>query len=84
MTGSASDPADWQQHIRNKPRREALANRFRNAADPLRIVLVRDMWLTSDLEMNENHLDLTKHPKGILSIPKWNSNLTKRKAEGIK
>ena len=46
MTGSASDPPDWQVHIRNKPRREALANRFRNAADPLRIVLVRDMWLT--------------------------------------
>ena len=46
MTGSASDPADWQPHIRNKPRREALANRFRDAGDPLRIVLVRDMWLT--------------------------------------
>ncbi|HXF44791.1 MAG TPA: type I restriction endonuclease subunit R, partial [Burkholderiaceae bacterium] len=40
MTGSASDPPDWQPHIRNKPRREALANRFRDAADPLRIVLV--------------------------------------------
>ncbi|MCG3201554.1 MAG: hypothetical protein NFCOHLIN_01424 [Gammaproteobacteria bacterium] len=46
MTGSASDPADWQQHIRNKPRREALAKRFRDPADPLRMVLVRDMWLT--------------------------------------
>lgn len=46
MTGSASDPADWQPHIRNKPRREALANRFRDPGDPLRIVLVRDMWLT--------------------------------------
>ncbi len=46
MTGSASDPLDWQLHVRNKPRREALANRFRNPADPLRIVLVRDMWLT--------------------------------------
>ncbi len=46
MTGSASDPVEWQQHIRNKPRREALANRFRDPADPLRIVLVRDMWLT--------------------------------------
>jgi hypothetical protein len=30
--------------LRNKPRREALANRFRNAEDPLKIVLVRDMW----------------------------------------
>ncbi|MBX9854207.1 MAG: type I restriction endonuclease subunit R [Gemmatimonadaceae bacterium] len=46
MTGSASDPLDWQPHIRNKPRREALAKRFRAASDPLRLVLVRDMWLT--------------------------------------
>ncbi len=46
MTGSASDPADWQQHIRNKPRREVLANRFRDPKDPLKLVLVRDMWLT--------------------------------------
>ncbi len=46
MTGSASDPPEWQQHIRNKPRREALANRFRDDADPLKVVLVRDMWLT--------------------------------------
>jgi len=46
MTGSASDPPEWQQHIRNKPRREALANRFRDAADPFKVVLVRDMWLT--------------------------------------
>ena len=46
MTGSASDPHDWQPHIRNKPRREALAKRFRNPSDSLQIVLVRDMWLT--------------------------------------
>ncbi|HQW08110.1 MAG TPA: DUF3387 domain-containing protein, partial [Steroidobacteraceae bacterium] len=46
MTGSASDPADWQQHIRNKPRREALANRFRDPDDAFKLVLVRDMWLT--------------------------------------
>ena len=31
MTGSASDPLDWQPHIRNKSRREALADRFRDA-----------------------------------------------------
>ena len=46
MTGSASDPVDWQPHIRNKARREELANRFRDPDDPLQIVLVRDMWLT--------------------------------------
>ena len=46
MTGAASDPLDWQPHIRNKSRREELANRFRNPGDPFRIVIVRDMWLT--------------------------------------
>jgi len=46
MTGSASDPLDWQGHIRNKPRREELAKRFKDAQDPFKIVIVRDMWLT--------------------------------------
>ncbi len=46
MTGSASDPPNWQPHIRNKPRREALANRFRDPKDTFKLVLVRDMWLT--------------------------------------
>ena len=46
MTGAASDPPDWQTHIGNKTRREALAQRFRDPDDEFRIVLVRDMWLT--------------------------------------
>lgn len=46
MTGSPSDPLEWQDHIRNKPRREALANNFKKAGDPFKIVIVRDMWLT--------------------------------------
>jgi type I restriction enzyme, R subunit len=46
MTGAASDPLDWQPHARNKPRRAALAARFKDPADPLRLVIVRDMWLT--------------------------------------
>ena len=46
MTGAASDPVDWQQHIRNKARRESLAKRFRNPADQFKVVIVRDMWLT--------------------------------------
>ncbi len=46
MTGSASDDVEWQQHIRDKRRREGLAKRFRDPDDPLQIVLVRDMWLT--------------------------------------
>ena len=46
MTGSASDPTGWQQHIRSKKRRERLAKRFRDPNDPLNVVIVRDMWLT--------------------------------------
>jgi type I restriction enzyme R subunit len=46
MTGSASDGPEWQPHIRNKEKRRKLANRFKDAKDPFRIVIVRDMWLT--------------------------------------
>ena len=46
MTGSASDPVAWQPHIRNKARRDAIAKRFKDPNDPLKIVIVRDMWLT--------------------------------------
>jgi type I restriction enzyme R subunit len=45
MSGSASD-FEWQPHIRNKQRREALAKRFKDPADPMKVVIVRDMWLT--------------------------------------
>lgn len=46
MTGSASDPPDWQPHVRNKQRRDFLARRFRDPDDELELVIVRDMWLT--------------------------------------
>ncbi|MDW8310545.1 MAG: type I restriction endonuclease subunit R, partial [Verrucomicrobiales bacterium] len=46
MTGGANDPVGWQPHIRNKERRELLARRFKDPADPFKVVLVRDMWLT--------------------------------------
>jgi type I restriction enzyme R subunit len=56
MTGSATDPLDWQPHIRSKARRADLEKRFKHVADqskgekdpiePLDIVIVRDMWLT--------------------------------------
>ena len=46
MTGSSSDPADWQPFIGTKRRREYLAKRMKDINDPLEIVIVRDMWLT--------------------------------------
>ena len=46
MTGAASDPPEWQEHIRNKKIRDDLAKRARNFKDELKIVIVCDMWLT--------------------------------------
>lgn len=46
MTGAASDPQAWQQHIGNKALRDLLAKRARDPKDPLKLVIVRDMWLT--------------------------------------
>ncbi len=46
MTGSAEDGPEWQKHIGNKTQRRELANRFKDAKNPFKIVIVRDMWLT--------------------------------------
>jgi len=48
MTGAASDPPAWQTHIGKRPkaRRELLAKRIKKPDDPLKLVIVRDMWLT--------------------------------------
>ena len=46
MTGSAEDGPEWQPHIHSKEKRRELANRFKDAKDTFRIVIVRDMWLT--------------------------------------
>ena len=46
MTGSATDPPDWQPHIGTNTRRDLLAKRVKDPNDPLQLAIVRDMWLT--------------------------------------
>jgi len=46
MTGSSSDPESFQPHRRSKAQLLDLAKRFKDPSDPLKIVIVRDMWLT--------------------------------------
>lgn len=46
MTGSASDPEGWQQHVRTKARRDEMALDFKKPESEFKIVIVRDMWLT--------------------------------------
>lgn len=46
MTGSAADKALLQPHIHNKQTKKNLERRFKDVNDPLKLVIVRDMWLT--------------------------------------
>lgn len=46
MTGSASDKALLRPHIYSGKVKKRLEKRFKDPADPLRLVIVRDMWLT--------------------------------------
>ena len=46
MTGSASDKALLRPHIYSSQVKKRLEKRFKDPADPLRLVIVRDMWLT--------------------------------------
>lgn len=46
MTASASDKAYLQPHHTNKAQKKDLEKRVKDPADPLKIVIVRDMWLT--------------------------------------
>ena len=46
MTGSASDKAKMQPHIYSKETKKLFEKRFKDANDPLQLVIVRDMWLT--------------------------------------
>ncbi|MDO4564959.1 MAG: type I restriction endonuclease subunit R [Clostridia bacterium] len=46
MTESNKDPEEWRSVIGNKRRRDELAKRFKDNDDPMKIVIVVDMWLT--------------------------------------
>ncbi len=46
MTGSASDKALLRPHIYPGQVKKRLEKRFKDPADPLQLVIVRDMWLT--------------------------------------
>ncbi|MBP0723934.1 type I restriction endonuclease subunit R [Bacillus sp. RG28] len=64
MTGSSSDPVEWQPFIGTKKRREFLARRMKDNDDPLKIVIVRDMWLTGFDVPAMNTMYIDKPMKG--------------------
>lgn len=85
MTGAASDPLDWQQHIGTKKRRDELAKRARNPDDPLRLVIVCDMWLTGfDAPcMNSMYIDKPMRGHGLMQAIARVNRVFKDKPGGL-
>jgi type I restriction enzyme R subunit len=85
MTGSASDPLAWQKHIGSKRRRDDLAKRARDPKDLLRLVLVRDMWLTGfDAPcMNTMYVDKPMRGHGLMQAIARVNRVFKDKPGGL-
>ena len=85
MTGNATDPLEFQPHVRNKSRREALARRFRDPADPFRIVIVRDMWLTGfdAPSLHTMYVDKPMHGHGLMQAIARVNRVFKDKPGGL-
>lgn len=64
MTGSSSDPLNFQSHVRNKPKRKALGDRLKDPKDSLKLAIVRDMWLTGFDAPSMHTLYIDKPMKG--------------------
>ncbi len=64
MTGSASDAPEMQNHVYSKQEKQTLERRFKDPNDPLKIVIVRDMWLTGFDAPCCNTMYLDKPMKG--------------------
>lgn len=64
MTGSAADAERFQKHVGGKQRRDTLAKRMKDVNDPLKIVIVRDMWLTGFDVPSLNTMYIDKPMKG--------------------
>lgn len=85
VTGSASDPIEWQGDIRNKKRREDMALRFRAPKDPFRLVIVRDMWLTGfdAPSLHTMYLDKPMRGHGLMQTIARVNRVFKEKPGGL-
>ncbi len=85
MTGNASEGPRVAEHARNKARREDLANRFRDAGDPLKLVIVRDMWLTGfdAPSLHTMYLDKPMRNHGLMQTIARVNRVFKNKPGGL-
>lgn len=85
MTGSAADPEEWQPHVRNKARREAIAIALRKNKTPVKIIIVRDMWLTGfdAPSMHTMYVDKPMHGHGLMQAIARVNRVFKDKPGGL-
>jgi type I restriction enzyme R subunit len=85
MTGAASDPPEWQPHIGGKARRELLAKRAKDPDDPLKLVIVRDMWLTGfDAPcMHTMYIDKPMRGHGLMQAIARVNRVFRKKSGGL-
>lgn len=85
MTGSSSDPTEWQPFIGTKATREKLANRMKDELDPLQIVIVVDMWLTGfDVpSLNTMYIDKTMESHNLMQAIARVNRVFKDKTGGL-
>jgi type I restriction enzyme R subunit len=85
MTGSAADKQEWQPHIGNKARRDMLAKRAKDAKDPLKLIIVRDMWLTGfdAPSMHTMYVDKPMHGHNLMQAIARVNRVFKDKPAGL-
>lgn len=85
MTGSAADNERLQSHIGGKQRRDTLAKRMKDNNDELKIVIVRDMWLTGfDVpSMHTMYIDKPMHGHNLMQAIARVNRVFKEKAGGV-
>jgi type I restriction enzyme R subunit len=87
ITGAASDPPEWQPHIGKRPkaRRELLAKRAKKPDDPLKLVIVRDMWLTGfdAPSMHTMYIDKPMRGHGLMQAIARVNRVFKDKPAGL-
>ncbi|MCX6809403.1 MAG: type I restriction endonuclease subunit R [Candidatus Berkelbacteria bacterium] len=85
MTGSASDPLPYQKHIRNKESLREMADRMKDPSDELKLVIVRDMWLTGfDVpSMHTMYIDKPMKGHGLMQAIARVNRVYKEKPGGL-
>lgn len=85
ITGNASDPLNYQPHVRNKKARDDMAKRMRDPKDPLKLVIVRDMWLTGfDVPcMHTMYIDKPMQGHGLMQAIARVNRVWKDKQAGL-